>query len=160
MLYLKAESGNILSRPSKIVDGYCIKPVIYSDSVYPSTTWQVKWYNINVNLTEIQKAFNKQFSAARFTVERAFEVLKGCWRYLLKRSDNRLSNVSNIIITCCTLLNICQERSDQFIDEDNIVNNILDKKRGQRDNGHGNFRECRDAEVLREILTVYVSNNM
>ena len=26
--------------------------------------------------------------------------------------------------------------------------------------GHDNFRECRDAEVLREILTVYVSNNM
>ena len=93
-------------------------------------------------------------------MERAFGVLKGCWRYLLKRLDNRLSNVSDIIITCCTLYNICQERSDEFIYEDNIVNNILDDERGQRDNGHGNFRECRDAEVLREILTVYVSNNM
>ena len=37
-LYLKVESGDILSRPAKIVDGYCIKPQILSDSAYPSTT--------------------------------------------------------------------------------------------------------------------------
>ena len=159
-MYLKAESGDILSRPAKIVDGYCIKPLILSDSAYPSTTWQGKPHNFNVNLTENHKGFNKQLSAARVTVERAFGVPKGRWRCLLKRLDNRLSNVSGIIMTCCALHNICHERSDEFIDEDNIVNHILDGEHGQRDNGHGIFRECRDAEVLREILTVYVSNNI
>ena len=74
--------------------------------------------------------------------------------------DNRLTNVSDIMITCCVLHNICQERNDEFIDEDNTVNNIFDDERGQRDNGHGNFRECRDAEAFREILRVYVSNDM
>ena len=34
-LYLKPESGDILSRPVKIVDGYCIKLLIVRDSVYP-----------------------------------------------------------------------------------------------------------------------------
>ena len=64
-------------------------------------------------------------------------------------------------MTYCTVRNICQERSDEFIDEDNIVNNILDDERGQRDSGHGNFRECRDVEAFRDILTlVYVSNDM
>ena len=93
-------------------------------------------------------------------MERAFGFLKVRWRCLLKRLDNQLSNVSDIIITSCTLHNICQKRSDEFIDKDNMVNNILDDERGQQDNGHGKFRECRDAEVLRDILTVYVSNNM
>ena len=41
-LYLKGESGDILSRPTKVVDGYCIKPLILSNSAYPSATWQVK----------------------------------------------------------------------------------------------------------------------
>ena len=159
-MYLKAESEDILGRSAKIVDRYCMKPLILSDSVYPSTKWQVKPYNFNVNLTESQKSFNRQLRAVRVTVERAFGVFKGRWRCLLKRLDNRLSNVSDIIITCCTLHDIWQERIDEFIGEDNIVNNILDYECGKRDNGHGNFWECRDAEVLREILTVYVSNNM
>ena len=107
MLYLNAESGDFLSRTAKIVDGYCIMPLILSDSVYSSTTWQVKPYNFNVNLTENQKAFNKQLSTAQVTVERAFGVLKSHWHCLLKRLDNWLSNVSDIIITCCTLHNIC-----------------------------------------------------
>ena len=54
-LYPKAESGDILSRSAKLVDGSCIKSLILSDSVYPSTTWQVKPYNFNVNLTESRK---------------------------------------------------------------------------------------------------------
>ena len=97
---------------------------------------------------------------ARVSVERAFGVLKDRWCCLLKRLDNRLSNVSDIIITCCRLHNICQERSDEFINEDNIVNNILDDERGQRDNGHGNFPDCKGAKFLREVLTVYASNNI
>ena len=76
---------------------------------------------------------------------RAFGVLKGHWRCLLKRLDNRLINVSDIIITCCTLHNICQERSDRqervYRQEDNIVNNILDHGRRQRDSEHGNFQK-------------------
>ena len=71
-LYLKAESGDILSRPAKVVDGYCIRFLILTHSAYPSTTWQVEPYNFNVNLTESQKAFNKQLSAARVTVEKSF----------------------------------------------------------------------------------------
>ena len=51
---------------------------------------------------------------------RAFGVLKDHWHCLLKRLDNRLINVSDIIITCCTLHNICQERSDEFIDKKTI----------------------------------------
>ena len=163
-MYLKAESGGIPWRPAKIVDGYRIKPLVLSDSAYPSTTWQVKPYNFNINLTESQKAFNKNLSSAWVTVVRAFGVLKGHWRCLLKRLDNRLINVSDIIITCCTLHNICQERSDRqervYRQEDNIVNNILDHGRRQRDSEHGNFQKWREAEVLREVLTIYVINNM
>ena len=119
-MYLKAESGGIPWRPAKIVDGYRIKPLVLSDSAYPSTTWQVKPYNFNINLTESQKAFNKNLSSAWVTVVRAFGVLKDHWHCLLKRLDNRLINVSDIIITCCTLHNICQERSDEFIDKKTI----------------------------------------
>ena len=50
-LYLKkAESGDIFdNRTAKVVDGYRIKPLILCDSLYLSTTWQVKLRNFYVN---------------------------------------------------------------------------------------------------------------
>ena len=54
---------------------------------------------------------------------------------------------------CATPHNICQERSDEIIKEDNIINTNLGDEREQRAYGYSNFRKGRDADVLREILT-------
>ena len=50
--------------------------------------------------------FNKKLSNARSSAERAFGTLKGRLRCLLKRLDNQLENVSQVIIAYCVLHNI------------------------------------------------------
>ena len=70
---------------------------------YPFLSWLLKPCPINAMLNRSQRHFNKTLSSARSTVERAFAILKGRWRILLKRIDCSLYNVSEIILTCCIL---------------------------------------------------------
>ena len=63
------------------------------------------------------------------TVERALGLLKGRWRCLLKRLDNRLSNVSFIIIASCVLQNICEIKDERYIDEGDVLDNIIEQER-------------------------------
>ena len=86
-LYTRAEREEILKTPSKIIDGFSVRPLLLSDSAYPMTLWQVKPFSFTLNLTEREKLFNKHLSLARVIVEQAFGVLKGRFRILLKRMD-------------------------------------------------------------------------
>ena len=63
-------------------------------------------------------------SSARVTVERAFGVLKGRWRILLKRIDNRFINIPEVILTCCILHNFCQEAGEEF-DDHEILRRVI-----------------------------------
>ena len=63
-------------------------------------------------LNHSQKKFNKALSSARVTVERTFGVLKGRWCCLLKRLDNNLENIPDIILAFCVLQNITQLKGD------------------------------------------------
>ena len=98
-LCTRAEREEILKTPSKIIDGFSVRPLLLSDSAYPMTLWQVKPFSFTLNLTEREKLFNKHLSSARVTVEQAFSVLKGCFRMLLKRMDIGLENAVKTIIT-------------------------------------------------------------
>ena len=109
-LCTRAEREEILKTPSKIIDGFSVRPLLLSDSAYPMTLWQVKPFSFTLNLTELENLFNKHLSSAR--VEQAFGVLKGCFRMLLKRMDIGLENTVKTIITCCVLHNIYQLRGD------------------------------------------------
>ena len=66
------------------------------------------------------------------TVEKAFGILKACWRCLLKRLDNRIENGTAVGITCCVLHNICQKRKDEYIEKDGMLDEILRKERARR----------------------------
>lgn len=48
------------------------------------------------------------------SVECAFGRLKGRWRCLAKRLDVDIASVPNIIITCCTLHNICEKHNEVY----------------------------------------------
>ena len=98
-LFQQAEAQIILSTPLKDVDNVKIRPLLLSDSAYPATLWQVKPYKQNIVLHHSQTKFNKALSSARVTIERAFGVLKGRWRCLLKRLNNNLEHVRDIILT-------------------------------------------------------------
>ena len=47
-------------------------------------------------------------------VERAFGLLKGRWRILLKRVDVNLKNVPDLVSTCLVLHNMCIIFGDTF----------------------------------------------
>ena len=119
-----AESGEILNEPVVAVNGAQRCPLLLGVGAYPRLPWLTKPFPNNVNLNDVQRSFNRRLSSARVVVERAFGVLKGRWRILLKRLDNRFANVSEIILSCCILHNICQEAGDEY-DEEEIIQRVI-----------------------------------
>ena len=158
-LFAQAERRDILDSLQELINGLLVRPLILGGGAYPPTTWQVKPYSFNLNLSDTEKSFNKHLSSARVTVERVFGVLKGRWRYLLKRLDNDLESVPSIIITCCVLHNICLQNHDNCIDDDDLLENVLERERRERRNRISNHNLCDDAEALREILTQHIRDN-
>ena len=101
----------------------------------------------------------KHLSSARVTVERVFGELKGRFRILMKRMDVDLDNVVKTIITCCVLHNICQKRGDLYIDDDEVLENVLINERLMR-GGHNNNQNFPDADALRDVIAEYMLGNI
>ena len=101
-LYQKAEANQILTKPEDIIGNLRVRPLLLGDGGYPLSTWLMKPYNFTPALTNTEKKFNKKLSSSRVIVERAFGICKARWRCLLKRLDNKVENVSNVIIACFT----------------------------------------------------------
>ena len=57
-LFGKAERNEILAQPTRSIDGFNVRPLILSDSAYPSTMWQIKPFPFRQNLPQHQKVFN------------------------------------------------------------------------------------------------------
>ena len=83
-----------------------VRPLLLGDGAYPSKKCLVKPYPSNICLTDAQNKFNKSLSIARVIVEKRFGLLKVCWRCLLKRLDNDVEYVTNVILLCFVLHNI------------------------------------------------------
>ena len=121
-------------------------------------TQQVKPFKQNIMLNHSQKKFDKALLSAKVTIQRAFGVLKGHWRCLLKRLDNNLENIPHIL-ACCVLHNITQLKGDSYIDYDDIFPQVFQDQRRARDMGHIHNEVCLENERLREILTRYISRD-
>ena len=105
-LYQDAEANMVLSKPSDVIENQEGRSLLISDGAYQAT-WQVQHYPFTIQLNDTQKKINRKVSSAQVTVERAFGLLKRRMRCLLKRLNNRLNNVSFIIIASYVLHNIC-----------------------------------------------------
>ena len=103
------------------------------DGAYPLLPLLIKPYNFGPVLIRSEKLFNKKLCSARVTVKRAFGVLKSRWRCLLKRLDDRIENVSAVVIACCVLDNIFQMNKDDYLDQDGMLEAILAHERERRD---------------------------
>ena len=105
-LYQDAEANMVLSKPSDVIENKEGRSLLISDGAHQAT-WQLKPYPFTIQLNDTQKKINQKVSSAQVTVERAFGLLKRRMRCLLKRLNNRLNNVSFIIIVFYVLHNIC-----------------------------------------------------
>ena len=155
-LYIQAERNILLTEPTDVIDGYKIRPLLIGDGAYPTNIWFLKPFPNNLNLSQEQKKFNTFLSSARVAVERAFGILKARRRYLLNCLDHRMENLSNVIISCCVLHNICQMKGDSYINNDNVLEHTLQRERERRTQGREEHEFHTSTNTLRDILTNYV----
>ena len=90
--------------------------VLVGDAAYPCRPWMLaplKGHKDGLSREEYH--WNYVQSSTRMCVERAFGMLKGRWRILLKRVDVHLKNVPDLVSTCLLLHNICIIFGDIFL---------------------------------------------
>ena len=88
--------------------------MLLGDPAHPLRPRLMKGYPDTGNLTEDQRYFNQRLSSARMTVKCAFGRLKVRWRCLAKRLDVDIALVPTVIVTCCTLHNICEKHNETY----------------------------------------------
>ena len=156
----KAEN-DILQAPTKRINNHDIKPMILGDSAYPPLRWLLKPFTRHRNLTRAEKHFNRTVSSARSTVERAFGILKMRWRCLYKTLEADVEHIGIIIIACCVLHNICQDREVLDQVEELLLEQILANERAfnlaARNRRQNNM--CNNFDVQRQIIKDYLQGN-
>ena len=120
-LYRKCESGNFLPNWIRTLNNASVPVplVVLGDPTYPLRLWLMKPFS-DSGLTSRQKKFNYQLSRSRVVVENAFGRLKGRWRSLMKRNDNDIKYVPNMVTACCVLHNLCEMHGD-LCEEDWVI---------------------------------------
>lgn len=108
-IYDLAQKGQVLSSPTRYINGTEIGLLLGGDSAYPLTTWLMKPYLDRGCLTPEPGKFNIKFSALRCVVERAFGTLKACWKI-----EQKTSTLEKTVIAVCILHNSCIERGDLY----------------------------------------------
>ena len=103
-LYQDGEGNMILSKPTDVIENKEVRPLLISYGAYQATLWKLKPYPFTIRLNVTQKKIDK-LSSVQVIVERTFGLVKGAC--LLKLLDNRLNNISFIIIASFVLHNIC-----------------------------------------------------
>ena len=157
-VYQRCENNEILSGPIDVVNGVKVRPLIIGDSAYPLADWLIKPYRHGGNLTPSQRLFNRRASSSRSLVERGFGLLKARWRCLLKRLDNEIENVSDVVISCFILHNICQISNEEYLDEDNVLQHLIQQEREARDRLRQNHEVNPTAEAIRDVIKDHIFN--
>ena len=88
---------------------------LVGDAAYPCRPWMMAPFKGHKDgLSREEYHWNFIQSSTRMCVERAFGMLKGRWRILLKRVDVHLKNVPDLVSTCLVLHNMCIIFGDTF----------------------------------------------
>ena len=88
---------------------------LVGDAAYPCRPWMLAPFRgYKDGLTREEYNWNFVQSSTRMCIERAFGMLKGRWRILLKSIDVHLKNVPDLVSTCIVLHNICIIIGDNF----------------------------------------------
>jgi len=82
-VYNEIENRNLIDGPVSNIRGVAVRPIILEDRAYGLREWLITPYANPIDDSE--RNFNRELSKARASIERAFGVLKGRWRCLVKR---------------------------------------------------------------------------
>ena len=106
--------GGLYPVSTKNICGVNVGYYVLGDSAYPLQNWLLKPFPDNGRLTTEQQTYNKKTSRVRVVVENAFGRLKGRWRCLMKRNDSDIQLTKSMVLTCCTLHNLCESHGEDF----------------------------------------------
>ena len=96
-------------------EGRLSQYALVGDAAYSCRPWMLASFRGHRDgLTREEYNWNYVQSSTRMCVERAFGMLKGRWRILLKIIDVHLKNVPDLVCTCLVLHNICIILGDTF----------------------------------------------
>lgn len=102
----------------KVMKGELLPYKLIGDAAYPMRPWFYSPFKgEKEGLSRAKGHWNFIQSSTRMAIERAFGILKGRWRILLKRIDMPLRHVPNVVTTCICLHNLCIIHKDKFDDE-------------------------------------------
>lgn len=114
-----AENEEILTAPTRMINRVQLRPMLVGDSAYPLKNWLLKPFSNRGHLSHQKKRFNAKLSAMRSVVERAFGMLKGRWRALLKKIEQDHTSVQRTVTAACVLHNFCLLHGDTFDGDEN-----------------------------------------
>ena len=169
-IYDQAQSEQIFSAPVRDLSGTKIRPLIAGDSAYPLTSWPIKSFQDRVNIPREERKFNTKLSAIRSVVERAFGMLKGRWRIVMKKIKQQVGTLNKTITAACVLRNVCialnetydldendSDDDDDDDDDDYDDDDDDDDVDDDDDDDDGGFQP---ASHMRNAMKNYVWNNL
>jgi hypothetical protein len=120
---------HVLNSSSSVISA---NAYILGDAGYPCQNWLLTPYRDNGRLTQVQTYYNVKHSQTRIGVEQAFGKLKSRFRCLINPLTTSLETAILIVTVTCILHNICEERQedmlidDEYFDDQNHFQTLLD----------------------------------
>ncbi|XP_066585459.1 putative nuclease HARBI1 [Prorops nasuta] len=102
---------------------------LLGDSAYVLQKQVMIPYKDNGHLSLGERNYNYILSRSRIIIERAIELLKGRWRFILDKLPMRKTNLIPYYVMACTVLhNICLMRGDEDIEYPITILNEVDNE--------------------------------
>lgn len=143
----------IILQKSMLLEGVEIPVHLVGDAAFPLKPWLMKGYSPEDQLSAEQRCFTHSLSSACSVVDTSFMRLKGRWRCLVKKNDIDASNMSKVVVACCVLHNICEERGDSFLPEWNTPMVPCSSSLRQPDLEPYDGDSFCSAEIIRKTIT-------
>lgn len=99
---------------SRICEG---KYHILGDAAYPIREHLLTPYKNYGSMTQRQSTYNYRHSATRVIIENAFGLLKQRFRQLRYIELTSVDKISEFIMACCVLHNLCLDAGDTAVDD-------------------------------------------
>lgn len=90
----------------------CGDGFLLGDAAYPLTSWLLPPYKDFGNLPIWKKNFNYVHSSGRMVIEHAFGILKQRFPRLRYITLKRMYDICLLIMSCCVLHNLCNDKDD------------------------------------------------